>query len=141
VVDCLRHWSERAELPLTQLLAWLGIPSSKYYAWCQRYGRPNGHNAQVPRYFWLLPTERQAILDYQAEHPQEGYRRLCYMMLDAGVVAVSPASVYRVLKGAGRMSTGISISRISISVGPSTIYAPFLMDIVAISYIGRFVRR
>jgi len=103
VVDCLRHWSQRAELPLTQLLAWLGIPASKFYTWCQRYRRPNGHNAQVPRHFWLLPMERQAILDYQAEHPEEGYRRLCYMMIDAGIVAVSPASVYRALKGAGRI--------------------------------------
>jgi putative transposase len=31
----------------------------------------------------------------------EGYRRLTFMMLDADVAACSPASVYRVLKGAG----------------------------------------
>ena len=36
--------------------------------------------------------------------PLEGYRRLAYMMLDADVVAVSPASVYRVLKAAGKLS-------------------------------------
>jgi putative transposase len=34
----------------------------------------------------------------------EGYRRLAYMMLDADVVAVSPSSVYRVLKAAGRLA-------------------------------------
>jgi transposase InsO family protein len=33
----------------------------------------------------------------------EGYRRLTFMMLDADVVAVSPASVYRVLRQAGVM--------------------------------------
>ena len=87
----------------TQLLAWLGIPSSKYYDWCRRYAQPNVHNAQVPRWFWLLPAERQAILDFQAEHPDEGYRRLCFMMLDADVVAASPSSVYRVLQNAGRI--------------------------------------
>jgi hypothetical protein len=31
----------------------------------------------------------------------EGYRHLTFMMLDQDVVAVSPASVYRVLAGAG----------------------------------------
>ena len=36
-------------------------------------------------------------------HPLEGYRRLTYMMLDADVVAVSPSSVYRVLKAAGKL--------------------------------------
>jgi putative transposase len=34
-------------------------------------------------------------------HPLEGYRRLAFMMLDADVVAVSPSSVYRVLRDAG----------------------------------------
>jgi len=34
----------------------------------------------------------------------EGYRRLAYMMLDADVVAVSPSSVYRVLKAAGKLA-------------------------------------
>jgi len=103
VVDCLHHWSARAELPLKQLLLWLGIPSSKYYDWCRRYGQGNGHNACLPRWFWLLPAERQAILDFQGEHPDAGYRRLCFMMLDADVVAASPSSVYRVLKNAGRI--------------------------------------
>lgn len=49
------------------------------------------------------PWERQAIIDYFDKHPLEGYRRLTFMMLDEGIVAVSPATVYRVLKGAGRL--------------------------------------
>src|SRR6185437_7093314 len=36
-----------------------------------------------------------------ADHPLEGYRRLAFMMLDADIVAVSPSSVYRVLRDAG----------------------------------------
>jgi len=105
VVDCLSHWSTRAELPLNQLLLWLGIPTSKYYDWRRRYGQQNAHNARLPRRFWLLPHEKQAILDYQLVHPDDGYRRLCFMMLDADVVAVSPSSVYRVLKDAGRLDS------------------------------------
>jgi len=104
VVDCLRYWSARADLSQRQMLTWLGVPASKYYTWRQRYQQPNGHNAQTPRTFWLLAEERRAILDFQAEHPEEGYRRLCYMMLDANVAAASPSSVYRVLKSAGRIN-------------------------------------
>ena len=99
----MSYWSARAEISTTKLLLWLGIPSSKYYTWRQRYALPNRHNALVPKRFWLLAEERQAILDFQAAHPDEGYRRLCFMMLDADVVAVSPSSVYRVLKLAGRI--------------------------------------
>jgi transposase InsO family protein len=55
----------------------------------------------VPRDHWLEETEKRAIIDFHGQYPLEGYRRLTFMMLDRDVVAVSPASVYRVLKGAG----------------------------------------
>ena len=80
---------------------WIGIGQSKYFDWKQRYGKVNEHNANVPRDHWLEEDERQDILDYQQKHPLEGYRRLTYMMMDANVVAASPATVYRVLKSAG----------------------------------------
>ncbi len=41
--------------------------------------------------------EKQAISGFHPKNPLEGYRRLTFMMLDADVVAVSPASVWRVL--------------------------------------------
>lgn len=106
VVDFVRYWARRTEIVLGRLLAWLGIPSSKYYDWRRRYGQGNRHNARLPRRHWLLHWEQGAILSYQREHPEEGYRRLAYMMLDADVVAVSPSSVYRVLKEAGRLGKG-----------------------------------
>ena len=46
----------------------------------------------------------KAIIRFSFEYPLEGYRRLAFMMLDRDVVAVSPSSVYRVLKAAGRES-------------------------------------
>ena len=49
----------------------------------------------------MTPAERAAILAYYDTHAPEGYRRLTFMMLDADIVAVSPATVYRVLKQAG----------------------------------------
>jgi hypothetical protein len=48
--------------------------------------------------------ELWAYLDYLhflLKNPLEGYRRLTFMMLDADIVAVSPASVWRVLSRAG----------------------------------------
>jgi putative transposase len=81
-----------------RFVSWLGVAASKFHDWRQRYGLANEHNALVPRDWWLEDWEKKAILDYHAEHPLEGYRRLAFMMLDADVVAVSPSSVYRVLK-------------------------------------------
>jgi putative transposase len=103
VVDFVRRWSDQTGLAVCLLVAWLGIAASKYHDWRRRYGRANEHNAWVPRDHWLEGWEKQAILAFQAQYPLEGYRRLAFMMLDRDVVAVSPASVYRVLKSAGRL--------------------------------------
>jgi transposase InsO family protein len=100
-MDFVNHWSSRTELNLKVLVLWLGITLSKFYDWRKRYGKVNEHNALVPRDEWLQPWEKQAIIEYYQRHPLEGYRRLTFMMLDADVVAVSPSSVYRVLKQAG----------------------------------------
>jgi putative transposase len=85
------------------LLGWLELSTSKFHQWQQRYGRVNAHNGQIPRDWWLADWERTAILDFHDRHPLEGYRRLTFMMLDDDVVAVSPSTVYRVLKQAGRL--------------------------------------
>ncbi len=79
----------------------LKLQPGKFYDWRLRYGRVNEHNQAVPRDHWIEPWEREAILRYRAEYPLEGYRRLSFMMLDAGVVAVSPSTVYRILSAAG----------------------------------------
>jgi len=64
------------------------------------YGKVNEHNGWIPRDFWLEDWEKQAIIAFHLKNP-EGYRRLAFMMLDADIVAVSPASVWRVLNQAG----------------------------------------
>ena len=64
--------------------------------------RPTSTTGSCREDHWLEPEERQAILDYQERNPLNGYRRLTFVMLDENIVAVSPSSVYRVLKAAGR---------------------------------------
>jgi transposase InsO family protein len=83
------------------LLKWADLNSSKYYAWQERQGQENRHNGRIPKTHWLLEAEKEAIRQYYRAHPGEGYRRLSYMMLDEGIAAVSPGSVYRVLTTAG----------------------------------------
>ncbi len=104
IVDFVRCWSEKTGISGGRFTGWLGITASKFYDWRERYGQANEHNAWVPRDFWLEDGEKQAIIDFHLKHPLEGYRRLAFMMLDADVVAVSPSSVWRVLKLAGLLS-------------------------------------
>ena len=131
---------------------------SKFYTWIERYGKANEHNAPIPRDFWLEDWEREAIIKFCIDNPLEGYRRLTFMMLDRDIVAVSPASTWRVLSKAGLldkwnkkpslkgtgfvqplrpMSTGMWIFLISTSAAPFITCAAFLTDAAASSSIGR----
>lgn len=88
-------------LPMGNLLRWCELCPRKFARWRERYGKANEHNALVPRDHWLEASEKQAIISYAQAHPLEGYRALTFMMLDANVAAVAPATTYRVLKSAG----------------------------------------
>jgi transposase InsO family protein len=103
-VDYVHYWSDKTEIEISNFIKWLGISLSKYYDWKKRYNKVNEHNNWIPRDFWLEQWEKEAIIKFYHEHSPEGYRRLTFMMLDANIVAVSPSSVYRVLKEAGYLT-------------------------------------
>jgi transposase InsO family protein len=107
----MKKWSQKTELPLCRLVRTAGLGLSKFYNWKDRYGRANEHNAPVPRDFWLERWEMEAIIQFHQQYPLEGYRRLCFMMLDRDIVAVSPTSVYRVLHQAGLLGKPFKPSR------------------------------
>jgi putative transposase len=103
-VDFVRCWADKTEIPVCRFLPWIGIGTSKFHDWKQRFGKVNEHNAWVPRDHWLTDSEKESICVFARQHALEGYRRLAFMMLDADVVACSPVSVYRVLKAAGLLA-------------------------------------
>ena len=98
VIAYLSYWRKRTGLALVTMLTWLALSQARYYAWLKM--KPAVARC-IPKSHWLLPWEVQAIIAYRHEHPRAGYRPLTYQMLDANIVAVSPASVYRVLHNAG----------------------------------------
>ena len=104
MVDYLGYWSQRAEFPVVRMLKIIGLAERKFYAWRKRYGKVNFHNGKIPRDFWLTKEEHQAIVEYAQTHQTSGYRRMCYEMMDAEIVAVSPSSVFRVLRSQGLMN-------------------------------------
>ena len=140
VVGFVEEWSVRTGLPVKRLLKWLGLSGGKYHAWKARRGAPNRHNGAQPRHFWLLAWEREAIISFAVGHPQEGYRRLTYMMLDADVVAVSPSSVYRVLKEAGLLGrqTPAASTKGGGFTAPSEPHQHWHIDVSYINLAGTF---
>lgn len=100
----------------------------------------NEHNSWIPRDHWLTSTERQAILDFWERYPLEGYRRLAYMMMDRDLVAVSPTSVYRVLRDAGvlKRSTCSPSKKGTGFEQPLTPHAHWHIDISYLNVSGTF---
>lgn len=104
LVDFVRNWADKTDIPVARFIPWLGISRSKYQDWVTRFGKVNEHNAWVPRDHWLTNDEKERIITFARAHPLEGYRRMTFMMIDADVVACSPSSVYRVLKKEGLLA-------------------------------------
>lgn len=101
MVDWVNHFENLTQLSKSQLINKLSIAKGKFYDWTARFGKANEHNGQIPRDFWLSDDEKVAVLKFHNQNPLEGYKRLTYMMLDKGVIAVSPTTIYGILKRAG----------------------------------------
>jgi putative transposase len=140
IIDFVRSWSDKTEIAAQRFIGWLDIAKSKFHDWRQRYGKVNEHNAWVPRDHWLEAEEKQAILDFHAQYPLEGYRRLTFMMLDRDIVACSPASVYRVLKNADRLQRqGAKPSKKGTGFDqPLTVHQHWHVDVSHINIAGTF---
>lgn len=91
----------RANFPITRSLAVLRLPRATYFRWAKEGRKAPRPAAVVPKAHWITPTERAAIVAYARAHPELGYTRLTYQMADTGVAAVSPSSVYTILKAEG----------------------------------------
>jgi len=81
----------------------LGIPRSVSYAWKRRESLVDKVGTGC-RLYELLPQERSAICEFALDYPKIGYRKLTWMMVDAGRVCVGESTVYRVLSDADLLS-------------------------------------
>ena len=91
---------------LKRILAGLGVPKSVYYDWLKRRSadRLADEKPKPPRLNQVLAEEREAIIAFAQKYPKIGYRKLAWMMLDQGIVAVDESTVYRVLNDVDLLS-------------------------------------
>lgn len=142
VVGFVNMISPKIDLPVKMMLGLIGISVSKFYSWHSRVGQANKHNGSTPRNHWSLKWEREAIIKYAKSHLGEGYRRLTYMMMDDNIVAVSPATTYRVLKQAGLLNRWNSVKRSSKGNGynqPICPHQQWHTDIKYVNFHGSFL--
>ena len=101
VVAVVQRLHARAEFPVKQALTVLGLPRSTYFDWSRTGGKSARPGVETPKSHHITPEERAAVIGFAGEHLEEGYKRLAYMLAEAGVAAVRPSTVYLILKEAG----------------------------------------
>lgn len=149
VVFYIIEKSSRSGFSVERIVEWIGISRGKFYQWRGRLGIENSHNGKIPKSHWLLPWEREAIIEYAKRHRSEylfddrdGYRRLAYMMLDEDIVAVSPSTVYRVLKTSGLLNKWNTKKSSSKGLGykhPTKPHQEWHTDIKYVNFRGTFL--
>lgn len=138
-MEYLKYWRRRTDIALVTILSWLALSQARYYSWQKPKPASRG---EAPKSHWLLPWEVEAIIAYRHDHLDEGYRRLTYQMLDQNIVAVSPASVYRVLREAKLLwpyAKPHTKAKGSGFVQPSKPHEHWHLDISYINFKGTFV--
>lgn len=88
---------KRTEIALADLLKLYGVSKSAYYNW---FGA-SGLKPEVPRKSQrsdsITTDEEAAVITFRKEHGGIGYRKLCWMMIDANAACMSETSVYNIL--------------------------------------------
>lgn len=142
VVEFIETIIPKTDIQRKKLLSMIGINSSKYYSWLGRKGKTNNHNGKIPKKHWCLEWEKEAIINYAKKHSDQGYRRLTYMMIDEDIVAVSPATTYRVLKSAGLLNRWNRVKKSAKGNGfnqPTAPHQHWHTDIKYVNYQGTFL--
>jgi putative transposase len=143
VVETIFDYRKRTKLPLKDLVSYAGISRSKFYSWKERYGISNNHNGKIPRFHWLTEIEKDAIIEYaRSNEDKEGYRRLCYRMIDEDVAYASPSTVYRILKEEGLLNGYITRRESKKGQGyvqPEKPHEEWHTDITYVNVLGSFM--
>lgn len=103
VVDFIAFKKSQTGLSESHLLKLLSFERKKFYTWKQAYGRPWLYSCNLPSSEQITEKEKEAIISFYQAHPNDGYRRCAYMMIDRDIAYVQPSSVYRILTEADVM--------------------------------------
>lgn len=92
----------RCDLRLNELLSLYGIKKSTFYDW-QNTPPTTPEKPPVVSAASVRPDEIQAVLAYRDLHPDIGYRKFTWQMVDANIAFLSESKVYDILSAHNRL--------------------------------------
>jgi transposase InsO family protein len=87
--------SELAGLPTSRILLMYGISRSTFYGWSGETPVSSGKRKNM---LVVLPEEERVVVEFRQRHREIGYRKLTWLMNDAGAAALTESTVYGILK-------------------------------------------
>lgn len=97
IVDDIGLQLRRTGIALTELLKLYGVSKSAYYNWFNADGLKPEVPRKPQRSDSITTEEEAAVVAFRKEHGGFGYRKLCWMMVDADAAYMSETSVYNIL--------------------------------------------
>ena len=107
VVDFIACKTSQTALSEAYLLKLFNFERKKFYTWKQAYGRPWLYSCNLPSSEQITQKKKEAIISFYQGHPNEGYRRCAFMIIDQDVAYVQPSYVYRILTEADIMRSRV----------------------------------
>ncbi len=92
----------RTDLKLEKILKMFGIKKSTFYDWQNVLEEPVGKKAPISAVS-VRPDEVAAVLAYRELHPDIGYRKFTWQMVDGNVAFLSESKVYDILSENNRL--------------------------------------
>src|SRR5262245_2286521 len=102
---------ETSPLPVRRTLAQIGIPRSTFYAWYERYSAGGitalEERKPRPRRVWnrIANDVREQVLELALDEPELSPREVAVTFTDRNKTFISEASVYRLLKAEGLITS------------------------------------
>jgi putative transposase len=136
---------ETSHLPVRRTLDKIGIPKTTFYAWLDRYAAGGLYALEDrkprPKRVWnRIPQEvRDKLIDRALDGPELSPREVAVALTDAEKTFVSEASVYRILKAEGLVTSPafIAMKAADRFANPSTaINRPWQTDFTYLKVIG-----
>ncbi len=129
----------RTGLSLSKILKFYDIKPSTYYGWLGPVADKKINSENIAS---VRPEEIVAVLKYRDLHPEEGYRKFCWQMVDENIAYLSESKVYDILSKnnrlAGWKSVGTSETKKEYQHKPKHIHHHWHTDIAYIKLGGIF---
>ena len=136
LVEDIELQQKRSGKPLRFVLKLYGISKSRWHSWFGKDGELLSPRGRPLKNDCILPDEVAAVLAFREKHPDVGYRKLAWMLVDTDTAYLTESAVYTILSEHNRLNgwnkTGSDSAGKEYTSKPQHVHDHWHMDIAYI---------